>query len=55
MTISIANLPEEQRNTTVEFANYQMDDDAFYDLKQTRCSFAMPTVPSVGIPISANP
>ncbi len=31
MTISIANLPEEQRNTTVEFANYQMDDDAFYD------------------------
>lgn len=31
MTISIANLPEEQRPTTVEFANYQMDDDAFYD------------------------
>lgn len=31
MTISIANLPEEQRATTVEFANYQMDDDAFYD------------------------
>ena len=31
MTISIANLPEEQRATTVDFANYQMDDDAFYD------------------------
>ncbi|QMW05235.1 Uma2 family endonuclease [Spirosoma foliorum] len=31
MTINIANLPEEQRPTTVEFANYQMDDDAFYD------------------------
>ena len=31
MTLSIANLPEEQRLTTVEFANYQMDDDAFYD------------------------
>ncbi|MVM37106.1 Uma2 family endonuclease [Spirosoma sp. HMF3257] len=31
MTLSIANLPEEQRPTTVEFANYQMDDDAFYD------------------------
>lgn len=31
MTLSIANLPEEQRATTVEFANYQMDDDAFYD------------------------
>lgn len=31
MTLSIANLPEEQRATTVEFANYQMDDDAFYE------------------------
>ena len=31
MTLSIANLPEEQRATTVEFTNYQMDDDAFYD------------------------
>ncbi len=30
MTLSIANIPEEQR-TTVEFANYQMDDEAFYD------------------------
>jgi Uma2 family endonuclease len=30
MTLSIANIPEEQR-TTVEFANYQMDDRAFYD------------------------
>ena len=30
MTLSIANIPEEQR-TTVEFANYQMDDAAFYD------------------------
>ncbi len=30
MTLSIANIPEEQR-TTVEFANYQMDDTAFYD------------------------
>ncbi|WP_262893164.1 hypothetical protein [Spirosoma validum] len=31
MTLSIANLPEDQRATTVEFATYQMDDDAFYD------------------------
>ena len=30
MTLSIANIPNEQR-TTVEFANYRMDDDAFYD------------------------
>lgn len=30
MTLSIANLPDEQR-TTVEFADYRMDDDAFYD------------------------
>ncbi|GAB3496740.1 Uma2 family endonuclease [Spirosoma knui] len=30
MTLSIANLPDEQR-TTVEFANYQMDDDGFYE------------------------
>lgn len=30
MTLSIANIPDEQR-TTVEFANYRMDDDAFYD------------------------
>lgn len=29
MTLSIANIPEEQR-TTVEFVNYQMDDDEFY-------------------------
>ncbi len=29
MTLSIANIPEEQR-TTVEFVNYQMDDDQFY-------------------------
>lgn len=33
MTLSIANIPEEQR-TTVEFANYQMDDRAFYDFCQ---------------------
>jgi Uma2 family endonuclease len=30
MTLSIANIPAEQR-TTVEFANYQMDDAAFYE------------------------
>jgi Uma2 family endonuclease len=30
MTLTIANIPEEQR-TTVEFTNYQMDDAAFYD------------------------
>lgn len=29
MTLSIANIPDEQR-TTVEFGDYQMDDDAFY-------------------------
>lgn len=29
MTLSIANIPEEQR-TTVEFVNYQMDDEEFY-------------------------
>ncbi len=31
MTLSIANLSEEQRDTPVEFADYQMDDDAFYN------------------------
>lgn len=30
MTLSIVNLPDEQR-TTVEFVDYQMDDNAFYD------------------------
>ncbi len=30
MTLSIEHIPEEQR-TTVEFANYRMDDDAFYE------------------------
>ena len=30
MTLSIENIPEEQR-TTVKFADYLMDDDAFYD------------------------
>lgn len=30
MILSIANLPDEQR-TTVEFAGYRMDDDAFYE------------------------
>ncbi|WP_460905589.1 hypothetical protein [Spirosoma areae] len=30
MTLSIGNLPDEQR-TTVNFADYRMDDDAFYD------------------------
>ena len=30
MTLILANLFEEQRETTVEFANYHMDDDAFY-------------------------
>lgn len=30
MTLSIANIPAEQR-TTVEFTNYRMDDDEFYD------------------------
>ncbi|TAE34094.1 MAG: Uma2 family endonuclease [Cytophagales bacterium] len=30
MTLSIANIPEAQL-TTVEFANYQMDDGAFYE------------------------
>ena len=30
MTLSIANLPDEQL-TTVEFADYRMDDDAFYN------------------------
>lgn len=31
MTLSIENIPDEQR-TTVKFADYLMDDDAFYDL-----------------------
>ena len=30
MTLSLENIPDEQR-TTVEFADYLMDDDAFYD------------------------
>lgn len=30
MTLSIENIPDEQR-TTVTFADYLMDDDAFYD------------------------
>lgn len=30
MTLSIENIPDEQR-TTVKFADYLMDDDAFYD------------------------
>ena len=34
MTLSLANLPEEQRETTIEFAHYQMDDDAFYEFCQ---------------------
>lgn len=34
MTLSLANLPEEQRETTVEFAHYHMDDDAFYEFCQ---------------------
>lgn len=33
MTLSIANITDEQR-TTVEFANYPMDDDAFYEFCQ---------------------
>lgn len=34
MTLSLANLPEEQRETTIEFAHYQMDDEAFYEFCQ---------------------
>jgi hypothetical protein len=34
MTLSRADLSEEQRGTTVEFAHYQMDDDAFYDFAE---------------------
>ena len=34
MTLSLANLPEEQRATTVEFAHIDMDDDAFYEFCQ---------------------
>ena len=34
MILSLANLPEEQRETTVEFAHYHMDDEAFYDFCQ---------------------
>lgn len=30
MTLSIENIPDEQR-ITVKFADYLMDDDAFYD------------------------
>lgn len=34
MTLSLANLSEEQWETTVEFAHYHMDDEAFYDFCQ---------------------
>lgn len=34
MTLSLANLPEEQRATTVEFAHIDMDDEAFYEFCQ---------------------
>jgi len=34
MTLSLANLPKEQRETTVELANDQMDDDTFYEFCQ---------------------